>query len=147
MCVQSKGDHRGRKLVACFYEQNRVGIQQLGSGDQKLLEIKESIQCAAIQHILAVTTVEDSLHLFTHDGDLVHVVPGSTQASSVAFHPRNPNVLAMGDEDGTVHMGCVHANLCFVIQSAFQPNHQCSIRARLSTVPVLVGQDCIYCGT
>jgi WD40 repeat protein len=102
--MQSKGNRRGRKLLACFTDENRVAIYDIESGEKKEIEVQLPWMCAATQHIIAVTTVEGGLHLLADDGDLVHVIPGSATAECVAFHHRNTNILAMGDEDGSVRM-------------------------------------------
>ncbi len=44
------------------------------------------------------------MHLLSNEGDLVHIVPASTDANDVAFHPHNPNILAIACGDGAVRM-------------------------------------------
>ncbi len=38
--MQAKGSRRGRMLVACLYNENRVLIRDLETGDQKVIEVK-----------------------------------------------------------------------------------------------------------
>jgi WD40 repeat protein len=90
--------------VACFFNENRVVIYDLETGVHKEIEIYWPLKCASSQHFVAITTIEDGLHLFTIDSVLVHIVSDSTEASCVDFHPRNTNVVAIGYDDGTVRM-------------------------------------------
>ncbi len=99
-----KGYRRGRKLVACFNAEHQVVIHDLETGDQKEVEINDPMSCAASQHTIAVTTFIRGLHLFSTDGTLAHIVLASTDADCVAFHPHNHNILAIGDEDGSVRI-------------------------------------------
>ncbi len=89
--------------MACMYHENRVVIHDLETGVQKVIEITRPVKCAASQHLLAITTVNDGLHLFSTDGDLVHIVPEATKASCVVFNPHHTNILAIGYNDGAVH--------------------------------------------
>jgi WD40 repeat protein len=104
MCMQSKSYSRGRKLVACLFDDNRAVIHDLDSGNQKVIEINMPWKCASSQNSFAITTVKDGLRLFSIDGDLIHIVPDSIKARNVAFHPRSTNILAIGYEDGTVRL-------------------------------------------
>ena len=90
--------------MACLYNENRVVIHDQETGEQKKIEVKEPWKCAASQHMLAVTTNEDGLHLYSTKGDLVLIVPDSSGAHCVAFHLRNTNFLAIGYNDGTVRV-------------------------------------------
>ncbi len=90
--------------MACLYDENRVVIHDLETGEKKELEDEQPCKCAASQYALAMTTSEDGLHLCSTDGVLIHIVPESTNASCVVFHPRNANILAIGYKDGTVRM-------------------------------------------
>jgi WD40 repeat protein len=102
--MQFKEFIRGRKLAACMYHENRVVIHDLETGDQMEINVNNPWKCAASQYFFAVTTSRSGLHLFSADGVLVHIVPDSTEAYCVAFHPRNTNILAMGYLDGTVRL-------------------------------------------
>ncbi len=77
-------------------------IHDLDTNEQQVIEIESPWTCASSQSVLAVTTVENGLHLFSTQDSLVHIVPDSMDASCVAFHPRNTNILAIGYGDGTV---------------------------------------------
>jgi WD40 repeat protein len=88
----------------CLFIENRVVIHDLETGEQKVIKISHPWKSSASQHLLAIVTHEDGLHLFSTDGELVHIVPDSTKARCVAFHPRNTNILAIGYGDGTVRM-------------------------------------------
>jgi WD40 repeat protein len=103
-CVFPKGFSRAGKLVACLYNENQVVIHDLETGAQKVIKISHPWKSSASQHLLAIVTHEDGLHLFSTDGVFVHIIPDSTGARCVAFHPRNTNVLATGYGDGTVRM-------------------------------------------
>jgi WD40 repeat protein len=83
---------------------NRTVIHHLETGEQKEIKIKQPLDCAASQHNFAVTTYEDGLHLLSTHGALVYIVPDSTEARSVAFHPHKTNCIAIGYHDGTVRM-------------------------------------------
>ncbi len=103
-CVQSTDYRKRRQLVAGFYDENRVVIHDLQTGEQKVMEAKQPLKIAISPNHIAVTTDEDELRLFSNDGELVHAIPDSIAASCVAFHPRNPNILAIGFDDGSVVM-------------------------------------------
>jgi WD40 repeat protein len=90
--------------VACFYNEDRVVIHDLETGEQKEIEIKEPWKSSSSAHFIAVTTVEDGLHLFSTKGELVHIIPESMDASCAAFHPHNINILCLGYKDGTVRI-------------------------------------------
>jgi WD40 repeat protein len=102
--VQLKARRRGRKLLACFNETNRVVIHDLDTGHHKVINVKRPWKSSASQHVIAVTTYQDGLHLFAIDGVLIHNIPDSTDARSVAFHPHNSNILAIGFKDGSLRM-------------------------------------------
>ena len=90
--------------MASFFNENKVVILDLETSEQKEIEIGRPGDCASSQHYLAVTTSQQGVHLFSMDGVLVHIVPDSTEARCVAFHPRNTNILAVGCKDGSVRM-------------------------------------------
>jgi WD40 repeat protein len=95
--------------VACLYNENRVVIHDLETGHQRIIQIERPIECATSTNLLAIPTFGDGLRVFTIHGVLVHVVPDSTQAKCVSFHPRNTNILAIGYKDGSVRMWDVSA--------------------------------------
>jgi WD40 repeat protein len=103
-CVYSKEYRRGPKLVACLYNENRVVIYDLETGEQKEIEIKWPLRCVSSHYRIAITTYADGLHLFSTDGVLVHIVPDSNKSRCAAFHPRNSNILAIGHTDGTMRI-------------------------------------------
>jgi WD40 repeat protein len=90
--------------VACFNEENQVVILDQETGDQKEIEAKEPLRCAASQHYAAIATFEDGIHMFSLDGVRAQSVPYSAEAMSVAFHPHNTNILAIGCKDGLLHI-------------------------------------------
>ncbi len=90
--------------MACLKDDNRVVIHDLETGYQKKIEIKLPFKCSATQRILAIATFSDGLHMYSTDGVLVHIVPGSTGASCVAFHSSTTGVLAVGYGGGTVRL-------------------------------------------
>ncbi len=90
--------------MACFNEENRVKILDQETGEQKVMNVKRPQESSASQHFVAIITYGAGMHLFTTDGVLVHTVPDSADAYSVALHPHNTNILALGFADGTVHM-------------------------------------------
>ncbi len=102
--VQLTRYRRGRKLVACLYDENRVVIYDVETGDRNEIEVKEPWKCSSSQRYIAVSTSQHDLHLFSHEGVLVHIVPDSTDAKCVAFHPRYTNILAIGYGSGTVRI-------------------------------------------
>ncbi len=75
--MQSKGNRRGRKLVACLNHEDRVVILDLDAGEKKELEVDQPWKCASAQHIIAVTTFFAEMRLFSADGCLVYSVPES----------------------------------------------------------------------
>ncbi len=89
--------------MTSLLRESRVVIYDLETGDQKVIEITRPVKCAASQHLLAITTANDGLHLFSTDGVLVHIVPEATKASCVVFHSHHNNILAIGYNDGAVH--------------------------------------------
>ncbi len=102
--MQSNGNRRGRKLVACLFHDNRVVIHDLETRAQTIVKVNDPWMCPTAHRLLAVTTCDDSVRLFSIDGDLDHIVSDSTNACSAAFHPRNTNIIAIGYNDGTVRM-------------------------------------------
>ncbi len=90
--------------MACLYNENRVVIRDLETGEQKLVEIERPWGCTSSQHLWAITTDGSGMRLFSTDNVLVHIIPESTDASSFAFHTRNSNILAIGFADGTLRM-------------------------------------------
>jgi WD40 repeat protein len=84
-------------------------IHDLETGDQKVTNVKDPRDCAVTQYIVVITTFGNGLHLLSTDGVLVHIVPDSTRADCVAFHPRNTNILAIGCEDGAMRIWDVYA--------------------------------------
>ena len=102
--VQLKRYRRGRKLVACFNETNRVVIHDLDTRAQKEIEVETPFKCASSQHYIAVTAFRKDPRLLTTDGALVNIFPESKKASCVAFHPRNTNIFAIGYQNGAVCM-------------------------------------------
>jgi WD40 repeat protein len=96
--------------VACLYTENRVVIQDLETGDQKVIKAKLPLKCVASQCIVVVTTCSEGLYLLNHDGDLIHVVPDSTNAICAAFHPHSTDILAIGFKDGSVCIWNVRAH-------------------------------------
>ncbi len=90
--------------MVCLRGENRVVIHDLETGHQKDIDVKKPWKCSSSQHMLAISTYEDGLHVFTIDGILVHSVPDSMGAKCAAFHLRNTNILAIGLNDGSVRM-------------------------------------------
>ncbi len=90
--------------MACKRLESRVVIYDMETGGQHVIEFRKPWKCTVSQYCLAFATYEDGLHLFAHDGELVRILPDSIDASCVAFHPRNANILAIGYGDGTVRM-------------------------------------------
>jgi WD40 repeat protein len=115
--------------VACLFRDDRVVSHDLETGEQKEIEVKEPLNCAASQHIIAVTTLYDGLHLFSTDGTLAHIVPDSTGARCVAFHSHNPNILAVGFKDGSVRIWDVSTQS---ILSAFNAHPTCISNIRFA---------------
>jgi WD40 repeat protein len=101
--VQLKAHRRKRKLVTCL-RGNRAVIHDLETGEQKIIEIERPLKCSSSSHYIAVTTYKYGVYLLTVDGVLVHIIPDSTYAKCVAFHPQNTSILAIGYEDGTVRL-------------------------------------------
>jgi WD40 repeat protein len=87
-------------------------IHDLETGEQKEIKITKPWKCSASQHLVAVTTPKEGLHLFSTEGILVHIIPDSTDAKCAAFHPHNHNILAIGFRDGTVRMWNVVRQAC-----------------------------------
>ncbi len=54
-------------------------------------------------------TAKSGLHLYNHGGELVQLIPDSIKGSSVAFHPDNANILAIGFDDGSVRVWDIEA--------------------------------------
>jgi WD40 repeat protein len=90
--------------VACLPWENRVVIHDPETGDQKVIEIERPRKGESSQYYIAITFFRDDLRLYSTDGVLVHIILDSTDAYSVAFHPRNTNTLAVGYDDGKVCM-------------------------------------------
>jgi WD40 repeat protein len=111
-CVQSKSYRRGLKLVACLTDENRVLIHDLETGQQKEIEVERPWKCASSQHFIVITTFADGLHLIFINGVLVNMIPDSTDASCVAFHPRKTNILAIGYENGSVRFWDASKKAC-----------------------------------
>jgi WD40 repeat protein len=95
---------RGRKLVVCLREENRLAILDLDSKGCKASQIDRPWRSASSHHLIAVTTFEDGIHLLSLDGFVVHIIPDSTDANCVAFHPGNTSILAIGCTNGSVYM-------------------------------------------
>jgi hypothetical protein len=95
---------RGRKLVACSLDENRVVIHDLDTRAQKEIEVETPFKCASSQHYIAVTAFRKDPQLLTIDGALVYIIPDSTDAYCVALHPRKTNILAMGCFDGSARL-------------------------------------------
>ncbi len=93
----------------CLYIMDLVLIHDLETGVQKAIEINGPRRCFASPYYIAVTTLFHGLHLYTTDGDLVHVVPDSLNAECVSLHPRNTNILVIGFKDGSVRFWDVSA--------------------------------------
>ncbi len=81
--------------MACLPNEVRIVILDLETSKQKVIKIKHPWMCATSQHLLAITTTNDGLHLFSTDGVLVRIVPKSTKASCAAFHTLNTNILPL----------------------------------------------------
>ncbi len=96
--------------MACMTDLNLVVIHDLATGDQKKIEVNEPLKCASSQHVIAVTTSETGMHLYSTHGDFIHIVPDSTDTQCGAFHPHNTNMLAIGYKDGTVRIWDVSAD-------------------------------------
>ncbi len=99
--------------MACLHDENRVGIHDTTTGYKLVIEIERPWRCASSQHFVAITALKHGLHLFSTTGVLVHIVPDSTDAFCVAFHPCNTNILAIGYGDGTVRMWDVSTQTYF----------------------------------
>jgi WD40 repeat protein len=81
----------------------------LDANDQTSTWVLLPDKCSLSNRHIAVTAAHSGLHLFTIKGKFVHTVPGSLQATAVAFQPHNPRILAIGLKDGSVHMWDVYA--------------------------------------
>ncbi len=103
-CVQSKANRRGRKLMACLFNENRVAIRDFETGEEHELKGEYSLNVATFSRYIAATAHQGGVHLFTHNGELVQEVPESESTTSVGFHSRNPSVLAIGFESDTVRI-------------------------------------------
>jgi WD40 repeat protein len=88
--------------VVCFYEQNRVVIRDMETGEQKEVEVREPWKCVGQHQCIVVVSENDNLHVFTTDGDLKHIIPETKNASCVAVHPVNPDIIAIGFHEGAV---------------------------------------------
>jgi WD40 repeat protein len=119
--------------VVCFYEQNRVVIRDVETGEQKEVEVRWPMKCAVSLNYVAVSTNGAGLFLFTLDGDLVYVVPDSINGYSVAFHPLDTDILVIGCDQGSLRIWNVrtqayvstfkqHANCITSIR--FAPDHR-----------------------
>jgi WD40 repeat protein len=80
-------------------DEDRVVIYDQDTKEQREIEIESPWTCASSQHILAIITLEYALHIFSPDGDLIHIVPGP---NCVTLHPYITNILAVGYANGTV---------------------------------------------
>ncbi len=98
--------------MACLEKDNRFVIHDLETGDRKVIEVVRPQDCASSPYYIAITTLRAGLHLFSTEGVLVRIVPESTKASCVAFHPRNTNILAAGYINGSVHMWDASTQAC-----------------------------------
>jgi WD40 repeat protein len=90
--------------MVCLFNENRVVIRDLETGEEHELKVEYCLHLAASSRYIAATTNQGGIHLFTHDGELVQEVPESESTTSVGFHCRNPSILAIGFESGTVHI-------------------------------------------
>ncbi len=90
--------------MASSYHDYWVTIHNLETSEQKVVEIPQPEMCAASTYLFALPTHDQGLHILTHDGDLVQIIPDpETSASSfVAFKLRDPNIMAIGYTDGRV---------------------------------------------
>ena len=70
--MQVKGNSRGRKLVACLFEENRVVIHDVETSEQKIIEIESPLKCSSSSHYIAVTTYMYGTYLLTIDGPRPH---------------------------------------------------------------------------
>jgi WD40 repeat protein len=95
-------------------------IHDLETESQKVFKCKAPWRCVASQCLVAITATNDGLHLYSTDGDIVHVIPDSTGAFCAAFHPRNTNILGIGYQNGTVRMWDVSMQ---VYVSSFHHHH------------------------
>jgi WD40 repeat protein len=90
--------------VACLYSADRVAIHDLDSSEQKQMEVRWPLKCAASPYYSSVTSFVSGLCLFTIDGNLLHIVPDSKQAFCCAVHPSNPCLLGIGFQSGSVRL-------------------------------------------
>jgi WD40 repeat protein len=100
----SKGNRRGHRLVACLFNENRVVIREFETGEEHELKVEYCLHLAASSRYIAATTNKGGVHLFSHDGELVQEVLCSESTISVGFHSRNPSILAIGFESGTIRI-------------------------------------------
>jgi hypothetical protein len=88
--VQSKANRRGRKLMACLFNENRVAIHDFETGEEHELKVEYCLHLIASSRHVAATSNEGGVHLLTHDGELVQEVPESESTTSGWFPLSQP---------------------------------------------------------
>jgi hypothetical protein len=103
-------------------------IRDVETGKQKEVEVKQPWKCVGQQQHIVVISGNDNLHVFTTDGDLKYIILESKNACCVAFHPVNPDILAIGFHEGAVSMGFASASVHIHVQGARWWHSQRTIR-------------------
>jgi WD40 repeat protein len=74
------------------------------------IELNWPVKCAASWRCIAVATLNSGVDILKHDGSLMYTLPDFKNATAVAFHPRRPNILAIGFQNGSTHLWDTYAN-------------------------------------
>jgi WD40 repeat protein len=90
--------------MAFFFNEIRFVIRDFETGEEHVLKVEYCLHFAASSRHIAATSDEGGIQSFTHDGELLQEVPESESTTSIGFHSRNPSILAIGFESGTVRI-------------------------------------------
>jgi hypothetical protein len=130
--MQTKGNRRGRKLVACLYGENRVVIHDIPNNTQEEVTVKRPWRCATSTSNIAVTSSVVGIHVLAHNGSLVRIDPTSKHVSCVTFHPSLGRVF-LGFKNGSVQTcSALDKTLSsFKVHSDFVTNIRCAANDRV----------------
>jgi WD40 repeat protein len=99
--VQSKGLRRGRKLVACLPDENRVVIHNLETSEQKIVDVLEPYRCVTSHEFLVLASSRLGLSIFSLDGVLVQSCPAPSLVVCLALYSTR-QIVVCGSQDGYI---------------------------------------------
>jgi WD40 repeat protein len=111
--------------MACMFNESRVVIRDFETGKEHELNVEYCLHLAASSRSIAATSNKSGIHLFTHECELIQDVPESESTTSVGFHSRDPSILAIGFESGTVRIWDAGAR---IYVSSFKEHTDCVLK-------------------